>query len=86
MAENSIPKDTIFFGEIGLSGEVRPVSQQEARLKEASKLGFKTAFIPKSTKPLAIPDMTLIPLAHMGELADYLEARPKSRKAGGGHA
>ncbi len=86
MAENAIPKDTIFFGEIGLSGEVRPVSQQESRLKEAFKLGFKTAFIPNSAKPLTLPDMTLVPLAHLGELADYLEARPKSRKTAGGRA
>jgi DNA repair protein RadA/Sms len=41
-----MPADTVVFGEIGLSGEVRPVGQTEARLKEAAKLGFGTAFTP----------------------------------------
>jgi DNA repair protein RadA/Sms len=34
------------FGEIGLAGEVRAVSQSDARLKEAAKLGFARAFVP----------------------------------------
>jgi DNA repair protein RadA/Sms len=41
-----MPADTVVFGEIGLSGEVRPVGQAEARLKEAAKLGFGTAITP----------------------------------------
>ena len=41
-----LPRDTVVFGEIGLSGEVRPVSQPELRLKEAAKLGFSRAVIP----------------------------------------
>ncbi len=84
LADAPLPKDAVFFGEIGLSGEVRPISQQEARLKEAYKLGFKTAFIPKSSKPLSVAEMTLISLAHLVELANYLEAKPKMRKAYGG--
>jgi len=39
--------ETVVFGEIGLSGEVRAVSQADARLKEAAKLGFDTALVPK---------------------------------------
>lgn len=86
LADTPLPKDAIFFGEIGLSGEIRPVSQQEARLKEASKLGFKTAFLPPTTKITPLPEMTLIPLAHVTELAHYLEIQPKQRKAYGGHS
>jgi len=41
-----IPKDLVAFGEVGLSGEIRPVQDGEARLKEANKLGFKQAIIP----------------------------------------
>jgi DNA repair protein RadA/Sms len=37
----------VVFGEIGLSGEVRPVGQMEARLKEAEKLGFTAALLPE---------------------------------------
>ncbi len=39
--------DLVIIGEIGLSGEVRPVDNLEKRLKEAQKLGFKEAIIPK---------------------------------------
>ena len=42
-----VPADAVVFGEIGLSGEVRAVSQTEARLKEAAKLGFSTAITPR---------------------------------------
>lgn len=39
------------FGEIGLSGEVRPVSRGQERLKEAEKLGFQRAIVPKANLP-----------------------------------
>jgi DNA repair protein RadA/Sms len=45
-----IMSEGVIFGEIGLSGEVRPVSQAELRLKEAEKLGFKSALIPNDVK------------------------------------
>lgn len=43
----AVPGDAVVFGEIGLSGEVRGVSQSAARLKEAAKLGFTQAMLPK---------------------------------------
>ncbi|WP_343559693.1 DNA repair protein RadA [Kiloniella sp. b19] len=43
-----VPEETVVFGEIGLSGEVRAVSQAESRMKEAAKLGFLRAIIPPS--------------------------------------
>ena len=45
--EIPIDSKTFLFGEVGLSGEVRAVAQAETRLKEASKIGFKKAIIPK---------------------------------------
>jgi DNA repair protein RadA/Sms len=39
--------DAVLIGEIGLSGELRSVSQLEARLREAANLGFKVAIVPK---------------------------------------
>ncbi len=45
-----VPKDTVIMGEIGLAGEIRHVPQPDLRLKEAAKLGFKSAFIPKPSK------------------------------------
>src|SRR5438874_5972493 len=44
--ETPFPADTVVFGEIGLSGRVRPVAHAEARLKEAAKLGFSEAWVP----------------------------------------
>ena len=41
-----IPSDTLAFGEVGLGGEIRPVSQAQKRIAEAEKLGFKQAIIP----------------------------------------
>src|SRR5580700_4199528 len=46
----ALPRDTVFFGEVSLSGDIRPVPQAELRLKEAAKLGFKQAFIPAGTR------------------------------------
>lgn len=46
--EVPIDSKTFLFGEVGLSGEVRAVAQAEARIKEATKIGFKKAIIPKS--------------------------------------
>jgi DNA repair protein RadA/Sms len=45
-----VPKEAVVFGEIGLSGEVRAVSQMDTRLKEAAKLGFAKALMPARRK------------------------------------
>ncbi len=45
----ALPDRTVVFGEISLSGTLRPVSQSETRLKEAQKLGFDTAIVPKGS-------------------------------------
>jgi len=42
-----VPADTVFFGEIGLAGEIRQVPQPEMRMKESSKLGFEKAVLPR---------------------------------------
>lgn len=46
-----LPAKLVVFGEIGLAGEVRPVQRGQERLKEAAKLGFTHAVIPKGNKP-----------------------------------
>lgn len=48
MTNKPLPADMVVFGEIGLSGEIRAVSQPTLRLKEAQKLGFSNAIIPNS--------------------------------------
>jgi len=46
-----LPSDSIFIGEVGLCGEIRPVPQLEKRIKETKKLGFNNFFIPPFTSP-----------------------------------
>ena len=64
----------VYFGEVGLSGEVRQVAQAEARLKEAQKLGFDAATLPRrvarGNRPLAAPDGLM--LAEIGHLSDLV--------------
>ncbi len=50
LREVPVEHDIVTFGEVGLSGEIRPVSQAEARLKEAEKIGFKAAIIPEANR------------------------------------
>ena len=50
LTDRALPADTVLFGEISLSGALRPVSQPESRLKEAEKLGFLAAIAPSQMK------------------------------------
>lgn len=50
LAERPLPSDAILFGEVALSGEIRPVAHGNIRLKESAKLGFTKAFGPASTE------------------------------------
>jgi DNA repair protein RadA/Sms len=51
LADKPIAQDLVAFGEIGLTGELRPVAYGEERLREAAKQGFTTALIPKDNAP-----------------------------------
>ena len=53
----SLPADTVIFGEISLSGALRPVNQTENRLKEAKKLGFCRAVAPVQKNQIGLRDM-----------------------------
>lgn len=69
LKDKVLPPKSIFFGEVGLSGEVRPVPQLEARLKEAEKLGFENAFTPK-LKNTEKNGLKIIEISHIRELRD----------------
>ena len=51
LTDRAIPNKTVVFGEIGLAGEVRPAPRGQDRLKEAAKLGFEKAIVPKANLP-----------------------------------
>src|SRR5476649_941990 len=50
LANAPLPADAVYFGEVSLSGAIRPVAQGAARLKEAAKLGFGRAVLPESAR------------------------------------
>ncbi|HJR55367.1 MAG TPA: DNA repair protein RadA [Rhizomicrobium sp.] len=80
----SLPRDTAFFGEISLSGDIRPVPQAEARLKEAAKLGFSRAFVPAGTlgRGKGATGVNLTEIANVAELASLVPARAPSSREG----
>jgi len=51
MKNKALPKTLIVFGEVGLAGEIRPCPRGQERLKEAAKLGFTQAIVPKANAP-----------------------------------
>jgi len=63
-----LPEKMVVFGEVGLAGEVRPVQRGQERLKEAAKLGFTQAIIPKANKPKqALPGIEVIEVERVEE-------------------
>lgn len=67
--------ELIAFGELGLAGEIRPVTGGQERLKEAAKHGFKTAIIPKANAvKKTIGDMTVFPVQTIREALDCFES------------
>jgi DNA repair protein RadA/Sms len=59
-----VDPEMVIIGEVGLGGQVRSVSQMELRLKEAAKLGFKRAIIPKG-QTFSVPGMEVTPVSRV---------------------
>ena len=71
LKDRAIPHDVVFFGEIGLNGEIRPVANGFARLNEAAKHGFKRAVIPKANAPkVSIKGLTISAVSTVSEALD----------------
>ena len=61
------------FGEVGLSGEIRPVPQGQERLHEAVKHGFKKAIVPKANLPRNLPEgVEVIGVSNVAQALEYL--------------
>ena len=67
----------MFYGEISLTGDIRTSPQSELRLKEAAKLGFTTAVVPRDTKA-NIPGLRLKPVKDVGDLIAFAGAAQKT--------
>jgi DNA repair protein RadA/Sms len=76
----SLPRDAVYFGELSLSGVVRPVTQTTARLKEAAKLGFNRAVVPEAVRSESSESQpALLTVASVGDLLALIK-----RQAAGG--
>ena len=68
-----IDQKTIIFGEVGLAGEVRPVQRGQERIKEAAKLGFNRAIIPKANvAKQKISGIEIIPVENLSQALSKL--------------
>jgi DNA repair protein RadA/Sms len=64
----ALPAAPVVFGELGLTGEVRPVAHGEERLRELMKLGYKRAIVPRDNLPRTAPvGLALYPVATLAE-------------------
>ena len=73
LRDKPLPKGFFAFGEVGLAGEIRPATRGQERLKEAAKLGFEIAMIPKHNAPKQpLPGLTIWPVSRLVDIFDYL--------------
>ncbi|MGB3318147.1 MAG: DNA repair protein RadA [Sphingopyxis granuli] len=72
-SERPVPADAIVFGELSLSGEVRPVAHDALRLREAAKLGFSSGWGPKGMK--GVKGIGVTGFGRLGELVDLMLGR-----------
>lgn len=74
LSEQAVAPKTVLFGELALSGELRPVAHSALRLREAAKLGFEKAMVPKAVKAV---DKTIktASFAKLSNLVDHLLGR-----------
>jgi len=76
LADKPAPEKSVFFGEVALSGAIRPVARMDQRLKEAQRLGFRNAFVPEGSSS-TIEGLTVKPLSRLSELVDLVGPDPE---------
>src|SRR5262249_23048483 len=82
LANAPLPADAVYFGEVSLSGAVRPVAQSPARLKEAAKLGFARAILPQGgTAASAEAGLALEAVTSLASLVADIAARGRGPRA-----
>ncbi len=73
MRDRPLKRGLAVFGEVGLAGEIRPASRGQERTKEAAKLGFDTAIVPRANAPKqAIEGLTVIAVERVEEALEQL--------------
>jgi len=72
--DRALPQDLMIFGEVGLSGEIRPVPNGQERINEAAKHGFTHALVPKGNAPRkAVNGMKVIPVTKLSDALTALD-------------
>ena len=70
--DRALPEDLVVFGEVGLSGEIRPVPSGQERLREAAKHGFRKAIVPAGNVPKGgVSELEIIPVKKLSEALEY---------------
>jgi DNA repair protein RadA/Sms len=83
LANAPLPADAVYFGEVSLSGAIRPVAQAASRLKEAAKLGFTRAVVPEAARSEAgDPCLRVTDVGSLTSLVADIAALGKPRAAG----
>jgi len=68
-----LPQDMVVFGEVGLSGEIRPVPSGQERIIEAAKHGFRRAIVPHANVPKrGVDGIEVVGVKHVGEVLDFV--------------
>ena len=84
LANAPLPADAVYFGEISLSGAVRPVTQAAARLKEAHKLGFARAIVPEArTEASGEHALPVLPVSNLTSLVSSIVAGGRGKTDAG---
>jgi len=77
--DRAVPPDVVAFGEVGLSGEVRAVSQAETRLREAARLGWRRAVVPRENArslQSRTPGLEVVLVSRLDEALEAATERP----------
>ncbi|MFT5259713.1 MAG: DNA repair protein RadA/Sms [Saprospiraceae bacterium] len=75
LLNRSIGSKLVAFGELGLTGEIRPVQGGQDRIKEARKLGFDSVMLPKANVPKKpVSDIKLVPVTHIQQVLEFLQS------------
>jgi DNA repair protein RadA/Sms len=73
--DRALPRKTVIFGEVGLAGEIRPAPRGQERLREAAKLGFERALIPRTNAPrVPIPGLEVLVVERVSEAVELMRS------------
>ena len=84
LRDRPLPGQTAAFGEVGLSGEIRPVTNGQERIREAAKHGFTRIVVPWANQPREKdPDVDIVPVKRLADAIEAVLGAPLARHTGG---